>query len=344
MARGDGPSGTLVEFPELPKLPRGSGKGLFYLAVAIALLVVVFASYYQIAPYERGVLLRFGKFVGTTDPGPHLKIPFVDDVIAVPVKRQLKEEFGFRTVRAAQQTEYTKEGYEHESLMLTGDLNIADIEWVVQYRIDDPRAFLFAVRDVPETIRAVAEAEMRGAVGDLGFDEVIKAGRGEIEALVMERMQEILDSYGAGVSVKLVQLQDSLPPNQVKDSFDEVNRALQEMEKAINESLRERNKIVFRTEGEAKQRIAQAEGYRIERVNRAEGEAERFRLLLDEYRKAPAVTRQRLYLEALQRALPSTDRILVVDEELEGLLPMLDLSRGLPTDPAAAAAAEGGRP
>ena len=341
MALGKGP-GSVVEFPEFPKLPRGSGKGLLYLAVALFGLVVVFSSYYQIAPYEEGVLLRFGRYVGTTDPGPHLKIPFVDDVIAVPVERQLKEEFGFRTVSAGQKTRYAKEGYEEESLMLTGDLNIADVEWVVQYRIEDPRAYLFAVRDVPETIRSVAEAEMRGAVGDLGFDEVIKTARAEIEAAVRTRMQEILDDYGAGVDVKLVQLQDSHPPNPVKDSFDEVNRALQEMERAINEALQERNKIVFRVEGEALQRVAQAEGYKIERINHAEGDAQRFRLLLQAYRKAPTVTRQRLYLEALQRALPRTDRILVVDEDLEGLLPLVDLGGVGKT--LGAAAQEGGQP
>lgn len=345
MARGNGPSGSLVEFPELPNLPRGSGQGLIYLVVAILLGVLVFESYYQIAPYEEGVVLRFGKYVGTTEPGPHLKIPFVDDVHPVPVQRQLKEEFGFRTVEAGQRTRYAKEGFEDESLMLTGDLNIADVEWVVQYRIEDPYKFLFEVREVPETIRDVAEAEMRGVVGDLGFDRVIKTARAEIEEKVRTRMQEILDEYGAGVSVKLVQLQDSHPPDPVKDSFEEVNRALQEMERAINEALQERNKIIFRVEGEAKQRIAEAEGYKIERINRARGEAERFRLLLGEYRKAPAVTRQRLYLESMQRALPQTDRILVVDEELEGMLPLLDLSgrvTGGPSPPSPEPAAEGG--
>lgn len=344
MAPGNGPSGSLVEFPELPKLPEGSAQGLVYLVAAILLLVVAFESYYQIAPYEEGVVLRFGKYTGTTGPGPHLKIPFVDDVYPVPVQRQLKEEFGFRTVEAGQRTRYAKEGFESESLMLTGDLNIADVEWVVQYRIEDPHRFLFEVREVPETIRDVAEAEMRGVVGDLGFDRVIKTARAEIETEVRTRMQEILDEYGAGVSIKLVQLQDTHPPEQVKDSFEEVNRSLQEMERAINEALQERNKVIFRVEGEAKERIAEAEGYEIERVNRAEGEAERFRLLLSEYRKAPAVTRQRLYLESMQRALPKAERILVFDEELEGMLPLLDLSGRMTGPPSASptARSEGG--
>jgi membrane protease subunit HflK len=210
---------------------------------------------------------------------------------------------------------------------------------VVQYRIEDPFAFLFAVRDVPETIRDVAEAEMRGVVGDLGFNAVIKTQRSGIEEAVKERMQEILDGYGAGVNIKLVQLQDVHPPNPVKDSFEEVNRALQEMERAINEALQERNRIIFRAEGEASERIAQAEGYKVERINRAAGEAERFRLLLNEYRKAPEVTRQRLYLEAMQVALPTTERLLVVDEDLQGLLPLLEL-----TSPSRQAGGGGGQP
>jgi membrane protease subunit HflK len=231
---------------------------------------------------------------------------------------------------AGQRTTYAKEGYGEESLMLTGDLNIADVEWVVQYRIEDPYEFLFAVREVRDTVRDVAEAEMRGVVGDLGFDEVIKEKRHEIEEEVRLRMREILDHYGTGVDVKLVQLQDAHPPAQVKDSFEEVNRALQEKERSINEALQERNKILFRVEGEAKQRIAQAEGAKVERINRAEGDAERFKLLLGEYRKSPEVTRQRLYLEAMQKALPKAQRILVVDEGVEGMLPVLDLSGRLP--------------
>jgi len=196
---------------------------------------------------------------------------------------------------------------------------------VVQYRIDDPYKFLFELRDPVETVRVVAEAEMRGVVGDMGFDEVIKSKRAEIEELVRTRMNEILKSYDAGVDVKIVQLQDVHPPTPVKDSFEEVNRALQEMERSVNEALQERNKVLFRVEGEAKQRVAEAEGTHIERVNRAEGDAKRFALQLAEYRKAPAVTRQRLYLEAMQDVLPKAGRILVIDDEIKGMLPLLNL-------------------
>ncbi len=322
---GSGP-GNLVDFPDMPRLPKGSLRGLAGAVAIGAVALLALTSYYQNEPYEKGVVLRFGRYVGTTDPGPNFKIPLIDRVIKVPVERQLKQEFGFRTAQASQRTSYVKEGYEGESLMLTGDLNIADVEWVVQFRIEDPYKYLFAVRDVPETIRDVAEAEMRGVVGDMGFNEVIKTRRHDIEEQVRERLQEILTSYDAGVDVKLVQLQDVHPPNPVKDSFEEVNRALQEMEQAINEALQERNRIIFKAEGQAKERIAQAEGFRVERVNRALGDAERFRLLLAEYRKAPEVTRQRLYLEAMQAVLPGMGRKLILDDGVEGLTPLLDLS------------------
>jgi membrane protease subunit HflK len=325
-----------VEFPQFDRIPRPPWRVLRGVGLVLLLLLVAITTYFQIASYEQGVVLRFGRHVRTVGAGPHFKWPLgIERVHRVETEKQHKIEFGFRTREAGQRSTYVKEGFEDESSMLTGDLNIADVEWVVQYRIDDPYRFLFALRDAPETVRVVAEAEMRGAVGDLGFDEVIKSKRAEIEEQVRQRMNEILESYGAGVDIKLVQLQDVHPPNPVKDSFEEVNRALQEMERSINEALQQRNKILFRVEGEAKQRIAQAEGTKIERVNRSQGDAKRFRLLLEEYRKAPAVTRQRLYLEAMGEVLPKVGRILVVDESVKGMLPVLDLDAVRGRQPAA---------
>jgi membrane protease subunit HflK len=323
---------------DLGKLPRPPA-GLIRAAVIAALvLIAVLSSYFQIAPYEQGVVLRFGRHARTVGPGPHFKLPLgVERVRRVETEKQHKLEFGFRTAEAAQRSTYVKEGYGAESSMLTGDLNIADVEWVVQYRIEDPLKYLFALRSTPETIASVAEAEMRGAVGDMGFDEVIKSKRAEIEDLVRTRMNEILRAYDAGVDIKLVQLQDVHPPNPVKDSFEEVNRALQEMERSINEALQERNKVLFRVEGEAKQRIAQAEGTRIERVNRARGDAQRFELLLAEFQKAPAVTRQRLYLEAMSEVLPRAGRVLIVDEAIKGAMPIVGLDGLLRAGPSAAA-------
>lgn len=323
----------LDHLPRIPHPPWVTVRRAVWVVVAV---VALLSSYFQLAPYEQGVVLRFGRHVRTVGSGPHLKWPFgIETVYRVETEKQHKVEFGFRTKEPGQRTVYQKEGFDEESLMLTGDLNIADVEWVVQYRIVDPYRYLFALRDVPETIRVVAEAEMRGAVGDMGFDEVIKTKRPEIEEQVRQHLNEILGRYGAGVDIKLVQLQDVHPPDPVKDSFEEVNRALQEMERSINEALQERNKILFRVEGEAKQRVSEAEGTKTERINQAEGDAKRFSLLLAQYRKAPAVTRQRLYLEAMEEVLPKTGRILVVDEAVKGLLPVLDLDSMRKAAPAA---------
>lgn len=313
--------------PKLPNIPKP-------LIIVVAVGVLALSAYYQVAPFEQGVVLRFGKHVATVGPGPKLKIPFIDRVIKVPTERQLKQEFGFRTVSAEQRSTYTKEGFGEESLMLTGDLAMAEVEWVVQYRIQDPLEFLFEVRDVEATIRAVSEAEMRGVAGDLGFQEVIKEKRNEIEETVRQRMNQVLSTYEAGVEIKLVQLQDVHPPTPVKDSFEEVNRALQEMERAMNEAERERNKVIFLVEGEALQRVAEAEGRKVERINRAQGDASRFESLLAEYRKAPEVTRRRLHIEAMREILPKAGKVIVVDDDLEGMVPILDLA-GTRTAPAA---------
>ncbi|HXO19887.1 MAG TPA: FtsH protease activity modulator HflK [Thermoanaerobaculia bacterium] len=325
MRNVDGSPGPVIEFPRLPGLERLSrlrGPLLPRILLGILLLFLLASCYFQVDPFERGVVLRFGRHVRTVGEGPHFKLPLVESVYKVATERQFKEEFGFRTIEPGKVTTYAKQGFENESLMLTGDLNIADVEFVVQYRIEDPYRWLFVLQDPKDTIRAVAEAEMRGVVGDQGFDEVIKTRRREIEDLVRQRMNDILHQYGAGVSIKLVQLQDVHPPEPVKDSFEEVNRALQEMERSINEALQERNKILFRVEGEAKQRISSAEGTKTERINRAQGDAKRFSLLLAEYKKAPVVTRERLYLEAMQQALPGAGRLFVVDGGLKGLLPV----------------------
>lgn len=328
---------VVIEFPKFDNIPRPPLRVLRGIALVLLALLAVVSSYFQLAPYEQGVVLRFGRHARTVGPGPHFKLPFgVERVYRVETEKQHKVEFGFRTDEPGQRTTYIKEGFEGESSMLTGDLNIADVEWVVQYRIVDPYKYLFALRDAPESVRSVAEAEMRGVVGDLGFDEVIKSKRAEIEEAVRQRMNEILKSYDSGIDVKIVQLQDVHPPTAVKDSFEEVNRALQEMERAINESLQERNKVLFRVEGEAKQRIAQAEGTKIERINRSQGDAKRFTLLLGEYRKAPVVTRQRLYLETMGEVLPAAGRVLIVDDAVKGTLPILDLDSVLKNRPAPA--------
>ena len=211
--------------------------------------------------------------------------------------------------------------------MLTGDLNAADVEWIVQYRINDPYKFLYKVRSPEETFRSMTEAMMRNVVGDRTVNEVLTVGRQEISITVQEKLQELCDQYETGIRVEQVILQDVNPPDRVKPSFNEVNEAQQEREKSINQAQAEFNKVIPRARGEAAKVIEEAEGYALERVNRARGEAARFNSLFDEYRRAKDVTRQRLYLETLNKILPRVGKKLIVDENIKGLIPLLDLKK-----------------
>jgi membrane protease subunit HflK len=315
----------MPQMPRIPRIPRGGA--LLILGVAAALFLIV-TGYYQVEPDEVAVVQRFGKFVRTTGPGPHFKVPFgVERITKVPVQRQLKMEFGFRTARAAAQTAYAPASAETvaESQMLTGDLNVAVVEWIVQYRIKDPTSFLFRVRDVPETFRYMSEAAMRQVVGDHSVDEVLTIGREAIALQAKAELQRLCEMYGIGIEVQQLVLQDVNPPTPVKPAFNEVNQAIQEKERAINDAWAEYNKSVPKAKGEAEQAIRAAEGYSLERVNNAEGDAKRFEALQEEYRKAPAVTRRRIYLETLSAILPKVGRKLILDESARGILPLLQL-------------------
>jgi membrane protease subunit HflK len=291
----------------------------------VAVLILLVSSIYTIEPEEVGVVLRFGEYVRVSDPGLNFKVPLAEEVIKVPVQRQLKEEFGFRTVAARVRSEYTTRGYEDESHMLTGDLNAAVVEWVVQYRVAHPESYLFRVRNVDDTLRDMSEAVMREVIGDRTVNEVLTVGRGEIESLNEEKLQALCDQYETGIRVDQVVLQDVNPPDSVKPSFNEVNEAEQEADRLRNEAQSEYNQVIPRARGEAQQTIQTAEGYALDRVNRAEGEAARFRALYQEYRKAPEVTRHRLFLETLGTVLPKAGSKLVVDDDLTGVLPLLNL-------------------
>ena len=210
-------------------------------------------------------------------------------------------------------------------MMLTGDLNVAVVEWIVQYRIKDPKKFLFDVRDVPMTFRAMSEAAMRQVVGDHSVDEVLTIGREAVARQAKEELQRLCDLYGIGIEVQQLVLQDVNPPDPVKPAFNEVNQAIQEKERAINEAWADYNKEVPRAKGEAEQAVRAAEGYALERVNNAEGDAKRFDALYEEYRKAPAVTRKRIYLEAMAQLLPKARTKLVIDDKAKGILPLLQL-------------------
>lgn len=308
---------------QIPKLPGGAIRGII---IAVVLLLVAVSSFYTVGPEEIGVVLRLGKFVRTTDPGLHAKLPFaIERVIKVPVQRQLKEEFGFQTVSAGVRSQFSVRGRESEASMLTGDLNAAVVEWVVQYRIVDPYKYLFRVRNVRETFRAMTEAVMRKIVGDRTVNEVLTVGRQEISDLAKQNLQALCDQYETGIKVEQVVLQDVNPPDPVKPSFNEVNQAQQEREKLISEAQSDYNKVIPRARGEAQQTIQEAEGYALSRVNTARGDSARFVSIYDQYRRAPEVTRKRIYLETMSRILPQVQRKIVIDGAIKSVLPLLNL-------------------
>jgi membrane protease subunit HflK len=310
---------------KVPRLPTG-GVGLIVAVVVLA--GILLTSFYTVGPEENGIVLRFGRYVRTTEPGLHFKLPLrLERVIKVPVQRQLKEEFGYITVQAGVRSQYSDRGKAGESNMLTGDLNAAVVEWVVQYRIVDSYRYLFRVRNVRETLRAMSEAVMREVVGDRTVNEVLTVGRQEITDVVMVKLQALCDQYENGVKIEQVVLQDVNPPDEVEPAFNEVNTAQQERERMINEAQSEYNKVVPRALGEAQQTIQEAEGYALDRVNRAEGDAKRFTALYEAYRTAPEITRKRMYLETLGKILPVVEDKVIIDDDLRGVLPLLNLDK-----------------
>ncbi|OFV88705.1 MAG: HflK protein [Acidobacteria bacterium RBG_16_70_10] len=325
---GQGPvidvGGRGFRLPPVPRLPLGA---LRLGAIALAVLVLLLTTYYQVEPEEVGVIQRFGAYVRTSEPGPHLKLPFgIERVTKVPVQRQLKMEFGFRTVRPGVRSEFAQPPEAlAESLMLTGDLNVGVVEWIVQFRIRDSKAFLFNVRNVPETFRYMSEAAVRQVVGDHSVDEVITIGRADIALAAKEELQRLCDLYGIGIEIQQLVLQDVNPPDPVRPAFNEVNQAIQEKERGINEAWADYNQAVPRAKGEAEQLVRAAEGYALERENRAKGDASRFESLYEEYRRAPEVTRRRMYLETMSDLVPRLGKKVIVDERARGVLPLLQL-------------------
>jgi membrane protease subunit HflK len=307
----------------MPRMERGAARAAVGLIVAA---ILALSSFYTIDPEEIGVVLRLGRYVRSAEPGLHLRLPLgIERVTKVPVQRQLKEEFGFQTVSAGTRSQFTTRGRETESNMLTGDLNAAVVEWVVQYRIVDPYKYLFRVRNVGTTFRDMSEAVMRFVVGDRTVNEVLTVGRQEIADLVEQDLQILCDQYETGIKVEQVVLQDVNPPDPVKPSFNEVNQAQQEKEKLINEAQSDYNRVVPRARGEAEQTIQQAQGYALSRVNTARGDSARFVAVYREYRKAPDVTRKRIYLETMNEILPQVSKKIVVDDKLKGIIPLLNL-------------------
>lgn len=316
------------------KLPQINKRLILPFVIVILALIMIFSSFYTIKTDEVGVIKRFGKYTKTTISGLHFKLPLgIDTVTKLKGPNYIfPVEFGYRTLKAGIKTQFVKgKQYEYESLMLTGDLNCAEVTWVVQYRITSPEDYLFKVIGTKNegpisTFRDVAEAVMRNVVGDHSVDEVIILLRRQIALLVKEEMQKKLDEYHMGVTVENVELQDVNPPDPVKPSFNEVNAATQEMETMVNQAYEAYNKVIPKAKGEAEKTIKQAEGYALNRVNRAQGDATKFNSIYKEYRLSRDVTRRRMFIETLNEILPKIERKYFIDEDLKGLLPLLQLN------------------
>jgi membrane protease subunit HflK len=315
------------------------------------------------------VVQRFGSYRRTTEPGIHLKVPFwIETAVSVPVKKVQKEEFGFRTLKAGVDTRYlgaedidarrsraedlirliresgervtrsatsqlaekAKEILRGEYVMLTGDLNIIDVEWIVQYKIKDAESYLFNIREPRQTIRDASQAVMRQLIGNGSVDEAITIGRIEYEVSAREALQKLLDEYETGIHVVTVKLQSSNPPQKVRPAFNEVNKALQQKETRINEAMKTYNEAVPKSKGEAKKAIESAKGYAAERVNQAMGDIAKFEKIFEEYSKAPDVTKQRMYLETMSKLLPLIPEKWIIEQggAEGGILMKLDLESG----------------
>ncbi len=316
---------------DLREVKMPDGRQIRSLATFIPFILIAFIlwnCWYTVEPEEVGVVLRFGKFVKETPPGLHFKLPPpFEKVIKVPVQRQLKEEFGFRTAIPGVRTTYVDRDYHNESLMLTGDLNVAVVEWITQYRIGDPYKFLFKVKSLRQTFRDMNEAVMRAVVGDRTVNEILTTGRQELADVAKVKLQKLCDQYETGIVIEQIVLQDVNPPDPVKPSFNEVNQAQQEKERMINDALAEYNKVIPRAKGEALRTIQEAEGYATDRINRAKGDAVFFNRLLDAYIMAPEITRRRLYLETMDEIYTKITKKIIVDQAVKGILPMLQLTQ-----------------
>lgn len=316
-------------FKNITGVFKGGRFNILMIIAALVLIWIVFSFAYTIGVDEVGVIQRFGKYVRTTTPGLHFKLPRgIENLTKVKVKYVYTEEFGLRTLRAGIKSEYApSKRYFSESLMLTGDLNCAIVPWIVQFRIDEPYQFLFKVRNVRATLRDMSESVMRLVVGDRSINEVISK-RKEIADDVKIKLQKVLKESETGIKLVNVELKKTNVPEAVQPSFNEVNQAVQEKERMIYQAKEEYNKIIPKARGEAEQTIKSAEGYALDRVNRAKGDANRFLALWREYNKAKDVTRRRLYLEAMNVVLPKLGNKYIIDPEQKGLLPLLNLGRG----------------
>jgi membrane protease subunit HflK len=299
--------------------------------IILLLVVLVYlgsSAFYTVAVDEVGVVQRFGRYVRTVEPGLHFKLPTgIEKVTKVRVRFVYKEEFGFRTLQAGVRTQYAAgQAYDSESLMLTGDLNVAVVPWIVQYRIKDPYQYLFKVRNVRSTLRDLSESTMRLVVGDRSINEVISK-REEIADQARGLLQKELDEAETGINVVTIEMKKTNVPAPVQPSFNEVNQAIQEKERMIYQAREEYNKAIPAAKGNAEKTIKAAEGYALDRVNRAKGDAARFVSQYEAYAKARDVTRRRLYLESLKDLFPKLGKKYILDADQKNLLPLLNLGK-----------------
>lgn len=320
-----------IDPSKIKDLLKKVGSNAKIVVLAVFALFTFMGSFFQIGAEEVGVITRFGRYDRTVESGLNFKIPFLETIYKVPVERQQKQEFGFRTTSAGVRSTYSKNSVaKGESLMLTGDLNLAEVEWVVQYRIEDPYNYLFKVRNPESTLRDISESAMRQIVGDRTVNEVLTVGRSEIAGKLKELVQELCREYSLGLRIEQVVLQDVTPPDPVKQAFNAVNEAQQEKETLINQAKSEYNKVIPKARGQAKETIQKAEGYATERVNNAQGEVARFNALYKEYIKAPEVTKSRIYLETMGEVIPKLGKRIITDESGTNVLPLLQMQMQSP--------------
>ncbi len=326
---------TLMRPPPLPGVSNlRVNARLILIGIGVLFVVIgIFSGIYQVPAESVAVVQRFGRYLRTAEPGLHFKLPWgIDQITAVEIQRQQKLEFGFGTPGATNPYQYATEyrDQEEEKTMVTGDLNTALVEWVVQFHINDPVAYVFNFREPQATLRDLSQAVMREVAGDHTVDEVLTIGRQEMEARCAERLTELVHALNMGIRIDQIQLGNINAPVDVQASFSDVNRAKQEKESAINKASGDYYQVIPRAKGEAAQKIEAAKGYAAKRVNEAEGDATRFNALLTEYKKAPEVTKKRIYLETMGEILPYVPGKIILDDKASSFLPLMNLRQPAP--------------
>ena len=296
------------------------------IVAAIAAMALLGTSFYIVDQTEEAVVTRFGRYLTTAGPGMHYKLPFGIDA-HYPVKTRVvqTEQFGFRTLSAGVNTQYSDQTFPDESTMLTGDLNIVDVEWIIQYRIVDPRAWLFNVQERLKTIRDISQSAINMLVGDRTILDIMGPERTSIEEQGVALMNDTLKSYGLGIDIIAVKLQNIVPPKGVQEAFEDVNKAIQDMNRLINEGKEAYNKEIPKAQGEADRLVQVAQGYASERVNKSNGDVARFNSVYEEYRKAPEVTRSRLYYEMMEQVFQDDKGTTLIDRQFQNFLQMKNL-------------------